>query len=352
MLMLWRNIKADFIKLKRTSIIYIHILIPIIGAPLFLLYYSVSSWGGTDTKLAAYYQTMAIIFPLLIGIITGIIAEQEEQAGGFQNMFIIFKRKATSYCSKLLVLLLLSIFSIIIAIFTFASVFKNYTLEFYTRLGVALFLGNIFLYILHLFISFRFGKGASIGLGIAGGVLIAALMETGLGDGIWHITPWAWGGIRFCDFLMLIELNQLSLYDIFLIIRKGGILILIISIFIGLALVYFGSIDGRGGESLMIEAIYKRTSLIIFIITLSIILSACSIIDNKISALNNEIPKWEINKDNGTQVIYDNKFYQIIRGEIDKNEIGKLIGRIGKIAILDGNYQLIGQEVLNVSNFF
>ncbi len=102
----------------------------------------------------------------------------------------------------------------------------------------------------------------------------------------------------------------------------------------------------------MIEAIYKRTSLIIFIITLSIILSACSIIDNKISALNNEIPKWEINKDNWTQVIYDNKFYQIIRGEIDKNEIGKLIGRIGKIAILDGNYQLIGQEVLNVSNFF
>lgn len=243
MLMLWRNIKADFIKLKRTSIIYIHILIPIIGAPLFLLYYSVSSWG-TDTKLAAYYQTMAIIFPLLIGIITGIIAEQEEQAGGFQNMFIIFKRKATSYCSKLLVLLLLSIFSIIIAIFTFASVFKNYTLEFYTRLGVALFLGNIFLYILHLFISFRFGKGASIGLGIAG-VLIAALMETGLGDGIWHITPWAWG-IRFCDFLMLIELNQLSLYDIFLIIRKG-ILILIISIFIGLALsiFWFNRWEGR-----------------------------------------------------------------------------------------------------------
>lgn len=102
----------------------------------------------------------------------------------------------------------------------------------------------------------------------------------------------------------------------------------------------------------MIEAIYKRTSLIIFIVVLSIILSACSIIDNKISTLNDEIPKWEINKDNGTQVIYDNKFYQIMKDEIDKNEIGKLIGRIGKIAILDGNYQLIGQEVLNVFNLF
>lgn len=102
----------------------------------------------------------------------------------------------------------------------------------------------------------------------------------------------------------------------------------------------------------MIEAIYKRTSLIIFMVVLSIILSACSIIDNKISTLNDEIPKWEINKDNGTQVIYDNRFYQIMKDEIDKNEIGKLIGRIGKIAILDGNYQLIGQEVLNVFNLF
>lgn len=157
MLMLWRNIKVDFIKLKRISTLYIHILIPIVGASLFLLYYSVSSWD-TDTKLAVYYQTIAIIFPLLIGIITGTIAEQEEQAGGFQNMFILLKRKATSYCSKLLVLLPLSIFSIIMVIFIFGSVFKNYSLGFYTRLGVALFLGNIFLYILHLFISFRFWK--------------------------------------------------------------------------------------------------------------------------------------------------------------------------------------------------
>ena len=124
MLMLWRSIKADFIKLKRTSIIYIHILIPIIGAYLFLTYYSISSWS-TETKLAAYYHAMAIIFPLLIGIITGIITDQEEGAGGFQNMFTILKGKATSYFSKLFVLLLLSVFSIIMAILTFALVFKT-----------------------------------------------------------------------------------------------------------------------------------------------------------------------------------------------------------------------------------
>lgn len=243
MIMLYKNVKSDLIKFKRTPILYIHILIPIIGASLFLLYYSVSSWNNA-TKVASYFQTLAIVFPLLIGIITGIIVEQEEQAGNFQNMFIILKRKIISYCSKLLVLLLLSMFSIIIATFTFAFVFKNYSLEFYTKLVLSLFIGNIFLYILHLFISFKFGKGASIGLGIAG-VLIAALMETGLGDGIWEYIPWAWA-VRFSGFSILMELNQLDLNNILPMVSKG-IVVLITSVFIGLtfSICWFNRWEGR-----------------------------------------------------------------------------------------------------------
>lgn len=243
MLVLWRSIKADFIKLKRTPIVYIHILIPIIGASLFLLYYSISSWD-TSTKLITYIRVLAIIFPLLIGIITGIIAEQEEQAGSFKNMLMILKRKSISYFSKLLILLLLSLVSLIIAIFVFAFVFKNYSLLFYTKLAGVLFIGNIFLYVLHLFISFRFGKGASIGLGIVG-VLIAALMRTGLGDNIWEVIPWAWA-IRLCDSIMLMELNKLSLNEIFPSVSKG-ILIIAISIFVGLifSLSWFNRWEGR-----------------------------------------------------------------------------------------------------------
>lgn len=246
MLVLWRNIKADFIKLKRTPIVYIHILIPITGASLFLLYYSISSWD-TSTKLITYIRTLSIIFPLLIGIITGIIVEQEEQAGSLQNMLMILKRKSTSYCSKLLVILALSVISIIIATFVFAFIFKSYSLVFYTKIAVTLFIGNIFLYILHLFISFRFGKGASIGLGIVG-VLIAALMRTGLGDSIWEFAPWAWA-IRLCDFIMLMELNQLGLNEMFLAVSKG-ILIIIISIFVSLifSLSWFNRWEGRGSN--------------------------------------------------------------------------------------------------------
>ena len=75
MLNLWKSIKTEFIKLKRTPILYIHLLIPILGSILFLSYFSVSNWD-TATKLITYFRSLAIVFPLLIGIITGIIIEQ------------------------------------------------------------------------------------------------------------------------------------------------------------------------------------------------------------------------------------------------------------------------------------
>ena len=50
-------------------------------------------------------------------------------------------------------------------------------------------------------LGMSFGKGASMGLGIAGS-LIAALMITGLGDATWKYIPWAWG-VRAMDYTVL-----------------------------------------------------------------------------------------------------------------------------------------------------
>lgn len=57
------------------------------------------------------------------------------------------------------------------------------------------------IYLIHLFVGMSFGKGASMGLGIAGS-LIAALMITGLGDATWKYIPWAWG-VRAMDYTVL-----------------------------------------------------------------------------------------------------------------------------------------------------
>lgn len=102
----------------------------------------------------------------------------------------------------------------------------------------------------------------------------------------------------------------------------------------------------------MIKTFYKLTSLIVFMISTLIILSGCSILDNKISDFNEDIPKWEINKDDATQIINDSKVYQVLKDQIEENKIGKVIGRIGKISILDKEYQIINQRTLNVSNIF
>ena len=53
-------------------------------------------------------------------------------------------------------------------------------------------IGTMPLLALHLWASFRWGMGASIGISI-GGLLMAALMgATSLGDKIWQFIPWTW----------------------------------------------------------------------------------------------------------------------------------------------------------------
>ena len=196
MIALLRCIKSDFYKLRHTSIPWIHLLIPLAGAFMFLAYYRLSSWD-TVKKISGYLEVLAIAFPLLIGIISGIVIEQEEQAGNFQTLLCSTKSKCTTYLSKLIILLLLGSFSITLAVGVFALGFHVLPYLFYLKAGVALIIGNIFLYILHVFISLQFGKGASAGLGVAGS-LISALMLTGLGDYIWYFVPWAWS-VRFCN---------------------------------------------------------------------------------------------------------------------------------------------------------
>ncbi|MNV84374.1 hypothetical protein D3C71_1782420 [compost metagenome] len=64
-------------------------------------------------------------------------------------------------------------------------------MAFYWSSALILSGSTVFLYLLHGFISLRFGRGPSIGTGITGS-LIAALLLTGLGEGPWPYVPFAW----------------------------------------------------------------------------------------------------------------------------------------------------------------
>lgn len=245
---LLRCLKSDFYKLKHTYILLIHLILPIIGAFLFLAYYSISPWDLT-LKLTGYFEALSIVFPLIIGLISGMVIEMEEQTSNFQVMFTGIKSKSTMYLSKLILLILLGSFSTVLGVGIFAIGFKaigfkSVTFLFYIKQVEILILANAFLYVFSVFINFKFGKGASIGIGIAGS-LVSALMTTGLGDTIWVYIPWAWSA-RFCDFYILKALKPLHFKSISAYVNiyfVSMIIVTLISIF--LSIIWFNNWEGR-----------------------------------------------------------------------------------------------------------
>lgn len=220
----------------------IHLLIPLVTAVLFIAYYSVSSWEA-NSKISGYFEAIGISFPLIIGLIISKAIEQEEQAGNFQVMLCGIQSRAEAYLSKLVVMLVLGILSIALATSVFAIGFKIAPATLYIEAAVLMVSGSVFLYIQHMFVSIRFGKGPSIGLGIME-TLISALALTGLGDGKWYYVPCTWSA-RLCDTLIYVWLNPAKTigYEEIqkcLIIAVPSIIVMLI-----LSLFWFRNWDGR-----------------------------------------------------------------------------------------------------------
>lgn len=184
-----RCIRSDFYKFRHTSMIWIHLFIPLSAALIFLAYFSFSPWKPSS-KVSGYIEVIGIAFPLIIGLICSKAVEQEKQAGNFQSILCV-KSRSTAYLSKLIVMLLQGHFAVAVAIGIFATGFKVAPSIVYFNSAIFLAFGSVFLYIVHLFAGLKFGRGACVGLGIVES-LISALALTGLGDGIWYFIPCTW----------------------------------------------------------------------------------------------------------------------------------------------------------------
>lgn len=211
-----RLMKADFIKMKHTPFYWIHIYLPIIGILMFLGYYSFSILGSIG-KVNGYLDALSLVFPVLTGIICSMIIEQEVMAGKFKEMLSIEYGKTISLLSKILVVLVMGFFSLSLAVggffIGFEYILKQNILpfKFYAILTLLIFMAQIFIYLFHLWLSIKFGSGASIGMGIFEG-LFSALIITGLGDGIWQWIPCAWS-IRFCNNFFIREPNSVDTFN-------------------------------------------------------------------------------------------------------------------------------------------
>lgn len=232
-------IKADFMKMRRTSFYWIHISMPIIGILIFLGYYSFSVWSA-ESKVLAYLEVISISFPFLIGIVCSMVVEQEFMAGRFKEILSTEWGKRKNILSKIIMLLLMALFSLILAICGFLVGFQFILkqnvlpLSFFIYSILFIFASQIFLYLFHIWLSLFLGKGASITMGIFES-LSAALLLTGLGEGIWYFIPCVWAA-RFCDYFVANWSGSIGMISIISEVKIGVISSIVITILFGIYL--------------------------------------------------------------------------------------------------------------------
>lgn len=194
--MFFKMMTGEWLKLRKTPVMLAHILIPVIVSVVFLAYYAISPWSE-PSKISAFYQALGVGFPVLIGIFAANTAEQEQNAGEYQNLLSL-PNKRKIFIVKVWIYLILGLFSVIMAALLFGIGFQKMFggavgLNIYLMAALLMWVSSIPIYIWLMYLAFRFGKGVSIGAGIIFG-LISALMLTGMGLYIWHYVPVDWTG--------------------------------------------------------------------------------------------------------------------------------------------------------------
>lgn len=233
-----RLVRCELKKMRHTLLWAMHIFLPLLGALVFLLYYKGSAWPPA-AQVDAYFQTITIVFPFLVSMVCPMSVQLEED-GRLQTFFMTAVNKQNAFGAKWLALFLGGLFSVILAVGAFAVGYHVFIgqvpgrAEMYVEAVLIIWAGQGVLYLIHLFLSFQFGKGVSIGVGTAGTVL-AALMLTGLGEDCWQFVPYGWSG-RFYSSLVSQSIPDRKLYVI------CGIIIILI---LGVIYAWFRIFEGR-----------------------------------------------------------------------------------------------------------
>ncbi|OAT87130.1 lantibiotic immunity ABC transporter MutG family permease subunit [Desulfotomaculum copahuensis] len=192
-------LSAEWLKTKRTSVRWLTLLTPVVTAAVIIWYFSLKpAVSDSSTGVFQWFFGLwaTIVIPLGAGLLPGIIIHQEELAGSF-NGFLGSKLPRTSlYLGKLLLLIMLSTASTLLGTLLLVAgtdCLLNIPAPWPIFIAAAIMaaLGTLPLLAMQLWASLAWGMGASIGIG-GGGLLIAALASTSLGNRIWQFLPWAW----------------------------------------------------------------------------------------------------------------------------------------------------------------
>lgn len=164
-------IRSELVKVKHTPFWAIHAAMPLIGATLFTLYFVL--YGGVDgeKKRKLILELTAMVFPLLIGVVVGLNISLEEKASHFQTLLAIPSR-GKMLLAKLIVLYGAGIMALIgLFAFSFLGISLvgqagSVSIPLLGQAVLGMALGSFIFYILHLFLSLKFGLGISLFWGV------------------------------------------------------------------------------------------------------------------------------------------------------------------------------------------
>lgn len=191
-----RLIKADRIKLFKTSFFLLHVLIPTIAAGSLYIYSNTTSYDKVFLS-TGYLELVSVFYPIIIALLSSIVAELEAEAGNCYFMLRDSRIRYLPIISKITILLVCGLAAcFIISIGLIAAggdVFtKTHPVTMSLSIVFVLWFSNIALYLFHFIIAFSFGRTINLSLG-AIELLTAALLTTSLGDRLWYYIPCCYG---------------------------------------------------------------------------------------------------------------------------------------------------------------
>ena len=194
-----KALRVEHIKSKRTMLNIIPFALSLI-VTICILFICRTSNKDEIVSNSLYYwiNISSIAVPLLVGILAGIMGEQEQEAGNYQVIRKSIHRGQNFFFKSLYLLSLLAYFVFFSMILLYISIWSvyhpdNFTALLFLKTALIFMVGSLFLVPFQLWSRFYFNMGASIGFGIFGTIFVAYISSLPMiEERIWRLIPWTW----------------------------------------------------------------------------------------------------------------------------------------------------------------